>query len=141
MKNNNQNKKKWQINNFLHSRISLLIFLIIVVALTSSVIKELIRQTEIKREINQIEKEIATTENNNEELVVLVDYLNSSEFQEKEIKTRLNMKKSDETAVFIPANNKNNVDYNFSANDAAPDKTKTASISNPHKWLAYFTKE
>lgn len=141
MKNNSQNKKKWQINNFLHSRISLLIFLIIVVALTSSVIKELIRQAEIRREIKQIEKEIALTENNNEELVVLVDYLNSSEFQEKEIKTRLNMKKSGETAVFIPANNKNKGDYNFSANEAVSDKTKATSKSNPQKWLTYFTKE
>ena len=138
MKNKQRQDKKWSLGKLLHSRLFLFFCLTVIVLLSVSVVKELLRRQEINRQINQLEAEIASIENNNQELSGLVDYFNSSTFQEKEVKTRLNLKASGEKVVFLSNTNKNSVSSNQEAITEGEKKNSEAKVGNPQKWIDYF---
>lgn len=140
MKNKKDNNKKWNLNSILHSRFFLIFSIVLMVLLSISVIKELIRRTEINREITQMSAEITALNNNNQELSALVDYFNSSAFQEKEVKTRLNLKASGEKVVFLSNTDKNSINFNINSEVSNETKVSSASANNPQKWLNYFFK-
>ena len=70
-------KSKRNINNVLRSKLFLIFCLTLVVLLSVSVVKEMLRKNEINQEIKVLETEIVSLEDNNQELTNLIDYLNS----------------------------------------------------------------
>lgn len=138
MKNKGEKKIKWGIGSALHSKFFLIICLMIIIFLSVSVVKELLRKAEINSDIKQIQEQIAILENNNEELNDLMDYLNSSSFQEKEIKSRLNLKEAGEKVVFIPNKNKTDINYNFTGEGEITKENNNKETNNPHNWWNYF---
>jgi len=140
MKNKKDNNKKWNLNNILHTRLFLIFSIVLVVLLSISVIKELIRRTEINREINLMSAEITALNDNNQELSTLVDYFNSSAFQEKEVKTRLNLKANGEKVVFLSNTDKNSINFNINAEAINENNVDSVNTNNPQKWLNYFFK-
>jgi cell division protein FtsB len=140
MKNKGGEKSKWSFGKILHSKFFLFFCLAIIFFLSVSVVKELLRKAEINRDIKDIRQQIAMLENNNEELNNLVDYLNSSSFQEKEVKSRLNMKETGEKVVFIPNDNKTNINYNniTEENETENSISEETDINNANNWWNYF---
>lgn len=129
-------KSKRNINNVLRSKLFLIFCLTLVVLLSVSVVKEMLRKNEINQEIKVLETEIVSLEDNNQELTNLIDYLNSSSWQEKEVKTRLNLKEAGEEVVFIPQENKNMAYNNILSTEQ--ESTKLARLNNTEKWWNYF---
>lgn len=137
MTRRSEKPRKVNFKNLLYSKFFLIFCLVLVMLLSVSVVKEVLRKIEINREINFLEQEIAQMENKNQELAELIDYFNTSRFQEKEVKSRLNLKEQGETVVFIPENNRTG-NFSITTEDSGNEGVKTAQITNPQKWWGYF---
>ncbi len=122
-----------QWRRLLRSR-SLAILLVLGISiLTVSLTKEVVRKVQIQRQIQDLENEIATLEQHNQELNTLLAYFNSSSFQEKEAKVKLNLTAPGETVVVLPENESATDDEVTSVAVAA-----SAPVSNLQKWFIYF---
>lgn len=106
--------------------------LFVIVIIGISLTKEIIRKVEVNRQITELEKEIQDIEDQNAELSELVQYFNSSSFQEKEARSKLGLQGEGEMIVILPQelNEETAVESNQAVTDASP--------SNLSKWKHYF---
>ena len=109
-----------------------------IVVLGVALTKELIRKVQIHRQIAQLEAEIASLESHNSELNDMIDYFNSSSFQDKEARTKLGLAAPGETMVVLP-------DTTDSSTIATSEDSRAAASaedgrSNLQKWQDYFFK-
>lgn len=117
----------------LYSRAFTIFAILGITVLAVAMIKEIIRQVEINQQITALEQQIGALQQQNSELDTLLEYFNSSAFQEKQMKERLNMQAPGERVVMIP-------------NEAMPDSGTVqvvpvqpeAPVSNVIKWRKYF---
>ncbi|EKD76406.1 MAG: hypothetical protein ACD_43C00124G0003, partial [uncultured bacterium] len=93
-----------------------------------------IRKIEIQREISSLESEIADLEQHNTELNDMMQYFNSSTFQEKEAKAKLNLMEPGETVVVLP----NQATKDTVSLAAAGQTAANAALPNYQKWFNYF---
>ena len=107
------------------------VFAIIIISI--SVTKEVIRKIEIGRQISMLEEEITSLENQNADLGDLVQYFNSSSFQEKEARSKLGLKEDGETVVIVPQEITTDADASIA--EGGPEST---TQSNFTKWKNYF---
>jgi cell division protein FtsB len=115
------------------SRRLMVVFIFGVVIIAVSLAKEVIRKIEIQREISSLESEIADLEQHNTELTAMMAYFNSSTFQEKEARSKLNVVKPGETVVVLPsAGNGDAVTVT-----AATANSSLALLPNYQKWFNY----
>jgi cell division protein FtsB len=110
--------------------------LILIIFISFSLIKEFLRKLEINREVNELEAEVSLLEERNTKMADLIQYLNSSSWQEKEVKSRLNLQSPGEKVVLIPENNQTNI--NVPEQLESSRQVTEEKISNPQKWLNYF---
>src|SRR3989338_7567904 len=78
------------------------VFAIVIISI--SLVKEIIRKVEVNQQISELEQQIADLQQHNAELGDLMQYFNSSSFQEKEASEKLGLKKEGERVVLIPGN-------------------------------------
>ena len=107
------------------------IFGIIVIAISFT--KEIIRKVEIQKQVSELEQEIALLEQQNAEFTDLMQYFNSSAFQEKEARRKLGMRQDGETVVIIP----NDGTQPQTATELA-DAQQSGTVSNVTRWKNYF---
>lgn len=106
------------------------VFVIVIIGI--SLTKEIIRKIEVNRQIATLEQEIQSIEDQNAELSELVQYFNSSSFQEKEARSKLGLQGEGESVVIVPQE----LDVQATAE---ADQTATAlNESNVSKWKRYF---
>jgi len=105
-----------------------------VVVIAISLTKEVIRKIEIRREISSLESEITELEQHNTELNAMMAYFNSSTFQEKEARSKLNLVEPGETVVVLP---NQAVDDTVSMAEANAVSINQA-LPNYQKWFVYF---
>lgn len=99
-----------------------------------SLTKEVIRKVQIQRQIKDLEQEISSLEQHNNELNDLLAYFNSSAFQEKEAKVKFNLTAPGETVVVLP-------ESETTSSDQAATTVAVANAtaqSNLQKWINYF---
>jgi len=129
-------RSRKSFKELLSSKIFLIGCLIFICLISFSVVKEFLRKLEISREINNLQGEVSNLEEKNTEMADLVQYLNSSGWQEKEVKARLNLQSPGEKVVLIPENNQTNL------NTPKPlelnGQAEETKMSNPQKWINYF---
>lgn len=126
-------RKKFFSKNIFRSKLFLVGGVIILVFISISLVKEVLRRTEINQEIGQLEKEVGDLEERNAELADLIEYLNSTSWQEKEARTKLNLKAEGESIVITPSQN------NLANSVATVLVTEPQEqISTPAKWWNYF---
>lgn len=109
-----------------------------IVVLGVALTKEVIRKIQIRQQITELETEIASLETHNTELNQMIQYFNSSSFQEKEARTKLGLTAAGETMVVLPNNSTgqpNGVDQ------AVDSRINQDQRSNLAKWQAYFFSE
>lgn len=99
-----------------------------------SLTKEIIRKVQIQRQIQDLEQEINTLEQHNDELNDLIAYFNSSSFQEKEAKIKFNLTAPGETVVVLPESDQSTV----AQTNTTVAVTPTTRVSNVQKWINYF---
>lgn len=118
----------------LGSRRFTVLFFLGVVIIAISLTKEVIRKIEIQREISSLESEIADLEAHNTELNAMMAYFNSSTFQEKEARSKLNLMEPGETVVVLP---NQAIEDTVSVAQANQNQGKGA-LPNYQKWFTYF---
>lgn len=95
--------------------------------------KEVVRKFQIQSQIKELEQEISTLEQQNSEFNELLAYFNSSAFQEKEARVKLNLTAPGETVVVLPE--EENVTEEDEETVAVAEAAPT---SNVQKWINYF---
>lgn len=108
-----------------------------IVVLGIALTKELIRKVQIHRQIEDLETEIASLEAHNGELNQMVEYFNSSSFQEKEARIKLGLSAPGETMVVLP----DDTAVALAVDGIAIDTRSTVDQrTNTQKWQDYFFK-
>jgi len=121
----------WQSKTFV------LVLLSIVIFLSISVTRELLRRFEITYEIHKLEGDVTRLQKRNSDLQDVIALLNSSSLQDKEARVKLGLQAPGEHVVLFP-------DRDASHAVTLPDSDTIRYIpireykSNPEKWFSYF---
>ena len=132
--NINMFKKK---ENFFHKIIFNNIFLsviglIVIVAISIPLAKNVSKQYEINNEVQNLKNEISNIEKKNSNLKDMLVYLESDQFIEEQARINLNYKKVGENLYVITDENKSeNIKLSLELN-------KNKKTNNPIKWLNHF---
>lgn len=111
--------------------------LVVVIFISVSVTQEVVRRLETNYEIDKLEKEVARLGGRNAQLAQAIQLFNTSSFQEKEAREKLNAQKPGEHVVLFPKKP-------GETEIVLPDSDKIEYIpirdyrSNPEKWFYYF---
>lgn len=134
MKRGNRDKAKLSTKIF--SGIFFLTGLTILVLIGISLGKETYRKRQIQKEIDSLQIQIEKMNQENSDLENLMDYLSSTDFEEKEGREKFNLQKGDEKMIVFrkdaiqnEAENKNESDVQAPSADKSP---------NWQKWWRYF---
>ena len=119
----------WQV---VSSRLFLIAILGLITAVTFGLIKSNLRRQEVKREVSALQTDIERLRAKNEELKKSIDYFNTPEFKEHELRLRLGLQKPGEQVVIIP-NLPNALNTTPTGNLFAPNP-----INNWQRWFNYF---
>lgn len=129
--------KKNKKRAFLKSKLIIIFAIIILITFSIALTREIIRKLEINSEIAGLENEINKLEDQNTELADLIEYLNSTSWQEKEARNKLNLQAPGESVIAIIDNSIIEESTNGdNGNDIADNQGN--KTSNPQKWFKYF---
>lgn len=102
------------------------------IAISSSVVKEIVRQITIQHDIKRLNHEIAELEDRNSKISQLLQSLNSSSTLEKEARTKLGVQKEGEIVVSLGEPEVN------APLTAQLEDTSLDTRSNMEKWIDAF---
>lgn len=100
-----------------------------------AIIREIVRTTTVRRQVERLQQELAAETRRQGELDDLIGYLSSPTFQEREARLRLGLKKSGERVIVIPSNESANAS---AAEGDDPNNPQAASRRPPSQWWRYF---
>lgn len=124
-----------QFRQLMQSRTTSIILFVLIVFITVSLTKSVLRKNEIQRQISALELEIESVEASNTELQDLLNYFNSSEYQEKEARTKLGLREEGETVLLIPQPEVTLDELDPLAPEVGQTSEESSNIS---KWFTYF---
>ena len=116
------------------SKVILLLGVVILVLFSISLTREIVRKIEINQEINALAGEVEMLEAKNAELADLIQYLNSTSWQEKEARSKLNLQKPGEGVIAILGGGQETVTVDKDGQVVQEQE----NLSNPFKWFKYF---
>ncbi len=93
--------------------------------------REVNKKYQIRREIQSLQTDIQEHQSKNEELLKLIDYLKTREYQERQARTLLNLQKPGEFAVALPPQPEEQL-------EAQAGRPETDLKSNLRLWWDYF---
>jgi cell division protein FtsB len=108
------------IQDFLKTKSATVILsgvLIFVMVITAKI---LVQKRIVDREISKLQNQMENIRKDNEKLSSLVQYLNTPEYQEKEAREKLNLRKEGEYVVVLPQGEVGGTDSVQSANSKIP---------------------
>lgn len=91
-----------KIKQILSSKVFLFAILLAVIWLGLVSVKSYYRKYQLDQEIARLKIEIGKTDQRNQEIANLIDYLGNPDFLEKEAKEKLNLKKEGESVIMVP---------------------------------------
>lgn len=141
-------KRKNFINRILFNQITMAIAgLLIIIAISYPLAKNVSKQYVVNKEIEELEKEISDLENKNLELSDVITYFESDQFTQEQARLNLNYKQKGEEVVVVKEkveqknfdqvikDDGNKTIYNIRGlNNVKPKK----EINNPVRWWRYF---
>lgn len=136
------NKRRQNIfKKFLFRQSTLTIIgVIVLIAISTPLIKNIKKQYTINTEINELKKEISDFENKNLELKNTFQYLESDQFAAEQARKNLNYKKEGEQVVVIKTLDEDPIakasDNTYSVQGL--ENNKHAKTSNAVLWWRYF---
>lgn len=141
-------KRKNFIDRILFNQITLSVFgLLIIIAISYPLAKNVSKQYEINKEITELEKEIINLEGKSSGLKSAIGYIESDQFTQEQARLNLNYKKEGEEVVVIKNKDEeinseetsqpNKTIYSIRGLNKEKDKKK---INNPIRWWRYFLK-
>jgi len=125
-------RNKSLIEKIFSFKMFILISISCIVFLGTGLSKEYYRDYQIQKEINSLQKEINSFEDNNYKLSQLVEYYKTDEYKEAEARKRLNVMKEGEKVVIIKSNSEN-------LNSLVVEEASgNENIPNYIRWWNYF---
>ena len=118
-----------------------IIFLVGVIALiyvSISLSREFQKKQQIQEEIRKLQEEAQKISQENSAIQEKIAYLESSDYQEKEAKEKLNLQKPDEKVVVVRPSLSEENRAAFSQTEQTMPLPETPKIPNPKKWWNYF---
>ena len=109
-----------------------MILLIIVLPL----FKNINKQYKVNQEIKDLQNEIIALEKNNQDLLKLINFLESDQFITEQARLKLNYKKEGEDVVVI----KDKEDTANKMKIFESGKRPEENLNNPERWLRFFIK-
>ena len=97
----NKKKKKSIIGKIFSFNLFVVASALVVVFLGVGLGKEFYRNYQIKKEIDSLQNDIGALEKDNYKLSQLIEYYNTDEYKEVEVRKRFNLKKDDENVVVV----------------------------------------
>ncbi len=88
---------------------------------------------QVKQDVRSLEREIASVEGENQELLELIGYLKTPEYKERQARSVLNLQKPGEIAVALPGG-----ETQSPARENSKVSGEENSESNWKKWWKYF---
>jgi cell division protein FtsB len=129
-------RRQKNINGFISKPTTLSVLaLLIIIAISIPLFKNIKKQYEINKEISSLEQEIKNFENQNSELKKTFEYLESDQFVSEQARKNLNYKKEGEEVVVIKTIDKQNTTKD--KKDFSQEFNNTPA-SNPILWWRYF---
>lgn len=129
--NTNERKNSWLIKMIIFLGFVATIFIVL------AIFKETYRKKQVQKEINELQNEANKIQGDNLRLADKISYLEGQDYQEKEIRDKLNLQKPDENVVIVkPSLTKKNTENKPEVND----QMLVIKASNPQKWWNYFFK-
>jgi len=119
-------------------KVSLIFFVILAGFISWSIFKQTLKKREIQKEISKLQKEANKISQENELIKEKITYFKSQEYQEKEAKEKLNLKKPDENVVIVKPNIIKKELEEESEEMENVISEKIVSENNFKKWLNYF---
>lgn len=140
-------RNKLSVKNILFNQRSLAIFgLIIIVVIGFPLVRSANQRYRINKEISDLENEVKTVTNKNNELSHVLDYIDSDQFAEEQARLNFGLKKNNEEVAIIKDANNTSTEATTSLGEGiktiynipmAPDSAKKLA-TNPSKWWKYF---
>jgi len=128
-------EKSFWLKRFFNSSWFFITILILLLLFSTALVREMMRKLEIQKEVENLETQVATFENDNQVLESMIDYLQTEEFVEKEMRTKLGYKKEGETVVAVPESDRYNLDTDGQLAQRGDNYIFTA---NWQLWWNYF---
>lgn len=116
----------WQA--FLKSKIATALLTLVLIFVMIITAKILVQKRVVDREIGKLQSQMERIKKDNEQLSSLIQYLNTPEYQEKEAREKLNLKKDGEFVVVLPQGDV----------AAASQQNNQTETSNYKLWFNYF---
>ncbi len=116
-------------NDFVNSRAATWVFLPLLVVILVLAARSVIQKRQIDRQIASLQDQSDKIKRDNEQLSGLIKYFNTPDYQEKQAREKLNLKKDGEFVVVLPSDQEV---ASATQSETAPTK------SNPQLWLNYF---
>ncbi|KKR20423.1 MAG: Septum formation initiator [Parcubacteria group bacterium GW2011_GWE2_39_37] len=140
-----KNKNNFFLSFLFKQSVLTIIGVVLLIAISIPLAKNLSRRYRINNEISQLDKEIQEIEKKNTDLQKLIKYLESDQFAEEQARLNLGLKKEGESVAIV----KNDLSVKKGEliqsekqifNIPGLEKSKPKPISNPQQWLNYFFK-
>lgn len=119
---------------FFSSKFGLLCLLTICASFAYLVFGEVAKRMAIEREIDQLKRQILASEKTSSDLSNIIDYFQSPGYQEREVRTKLNLQKPGEHAVALPAAGGASV----ATQNGMLENHEVENVPNWKKWWKYF---
>ena len=87
----------------------------------------IVRKYQVDKEIAKLQQQVDTIKKNNDQLSYLIQYFNTPDYQEKQAREKLNLKKDGENVVALP-----------DTSGASDNQVEAQSVSNAKQWFNYF---
>lgn len=129
-----RNSDKAKLSAKIFSGIFFLVGLAVLVYIGVSLGKETYRKRQIQKEIEGLQAEISALGRENGEMENMISYFSSQEFQEKELREKMNLQKSDEKMIVI---RKDVVQPEKNEQDKT-DNSRFAPVDNSPNWQKWW---
>lgn len=115
------------VQKFLRSKIGTVVLSGVLAVVLFVTARLLVEKYQVDKQVRDLQARADKIRGENQQLSDLVGYLNTTQFQEKEAREKLNLKKDGEFVVALPPNQQNQ-----------PAPAPVPVLSNPQKWYNYF---
>lgn len=114
--------------DFLKSKIATGLLGVVLVLVMVIAARVLIQKHQIDKEVAKLQTQADKVKKDNEQLASLIKYFDTPQYQEKQAREKLNLKKDGEFVVGLP---------NASGTDLST-QVQSSQKSNPKQWFDYF---
>ena len=117
--------------NFFASKWFLGVGFVVLIFIALALGRETYRKYQVQEKIDELQQEVTSLEQNNQELNDMIAFLQTDEYRERQARQKLDLQKEGEQVVIVPE---------LEDVEEEVDKGTEIALSNSEKWWNYFFK-